>query len=390
MSEPLQEYSNDESQCVVFSQVLKGENHSISLDVIKSKIIKEKDELLEYCLILNITLEQYNYILENNLFKLKSGIINSASKVDFHPDFEITLELAIAPNFLIELNKSELIDQINSIPFAKINQELPTHNFFLAENWLAICAQQNQDTHQVECKTLWSKLRPQDFRNAAKTGSNEKISETLTDFFAAWTQSNLSNLSNSSSSSNSSSTRPKTKASPPFDGLTKLVDNFTDVALKAVTKAINEGEFLLKNVIAFLEKDTWAFEQLPNQPSLRLRYQGQDWPWNCYVTVDETNKTVVFYSVCPILTPEPRRAVVAEFLTRVNYGLLIGNFEINYIDGEVRYKTSINVEGSLLSQALIKQLIYTNVLTMDQHSVALKAVIEQGMNAEAAILLIAP
>ena len=58
---------------------------------------------------------------------------------------------------------------------------------------------------------------------------------------------------------------------------------------------------------------------------------------------------------------------MAEFLTRANYGLIIGNFEMDLTDGEVRYKTGIDVEGDRLSAALVKNLVYANVLTMDQY-----------------------
>jgi hypothetical protein len=49
---------------------------------------------------------------------------------------------------------------------------------------------------------------------------------------------------------------------------------------------------------------------------------------------------------------------VAEFLTRANSGMVIGNFELDFADGEIRYKTSIDVEGDKLSYAIIKRLVY--------------------------------
>jgi hypothetical protein len=104
--------------------------------------------------------------------------------------------------------------------------------------------------------------------------------------------------------------------------------------------------------------------------------------------VNETQQTVLFYSICPIATPESQLIAMAEFITRANYGLIIGNFELDFSDGEIRYKTSIDVEGDTLSQALIKQLVYTNVLTMDQYLPGILAVLEQGMSPQDAISLV--
>ena len=54
---------------------------------------------------------------------------------------------------------------------------------------------------------------------------------------------------------------------------------------------------------------------------------------------------------------------IAQFLTPANYGTLIGNFELDFKDGEIRYKTSIDVEGDRLTPALIKRLVYSTLAT---------------------------
>ena len=56
-----------------------------------------------------------------------------------------------------------------------------------------------------------------------------------------------------------------------------------------------------------------------------------------------------------------------KFLIRANYGMMIGNFEMDFTDGEIHYKTSIDVEGDKLSSALIKRLVYANVMMMDEY-----------------------
>ena len=62
-----------------------------------------------------------------------------------------------------------------------------------------------------------------------------------------------------------------------------------------------------------------------------------------------------------------RRHKVAEFITRVNYGMVIGNFEMDYEDGEMRYKTSIDIEGTELAASMIRQLVYANLVITDRY-----------------------
>ena len=44
------------------------------------------------------------------------------------------------------------------------------------------------------------------------------------------------------------------------------------------------------------------------------------------------------YHIFPLRVPEEYRAAVCEFITRANYDLKYGNFEMDFNDGELRYK----------------------------------------------------
>ncbi len=120
-------------------------------------------------------------------------------------------------------------------------------------------------------------------------------------------------------------------------------------------------------IVRFFREDNWYFEQLPGKPILRLGFRGNNGSWNCYAQAREAQQQFVFYSILDVNVPPNRRQAMAEFLTRANYGLVIGNFEMDFNDGEVRYKTSIDVEGDRLTSALIKQMVYINVLMMDRY-----------------------
>jgi hypothetical protein len=132
---------------------------------------------------------------------------------------------------------------------------------------------------------------------------------------------------------------------------------------------------ILDTVISFLQEDNWPFTPLEEGTILRTGFQGVNGEWSCYAQTREEQEQFIFYSVCPVHAPEEARMAAAEYLTRANYGLYIGNFELDLGDGEVRYKTSIDVEGSSLTLTQVKQLVYANVLTMDRYLPGLMKVI---------------
>ncbi len=113
-------------------------------------------------------------------------------------------------------------------------------------------------------------------------------------------------------------------------------------------------------------------------------FRGSTEVWVCVARAREEQNQFIFYSILQKKVPPERRQAMAEFLTRANYGLILGNFEMDFRDGELRYKTSTDVEDGELSQAMIRNLVLTNILMMDRYLPGIKAVL-QGAAPEAAI-----
>ncbi|MAU13272.1 MAG: hypothetical protein CL607_25870 [Anaerolineaceae bacterium] len=136
------------------------------------------------------------------------------------------------------------------------------------------------------------------------------------------------------------------------------------------------GEQQIFNLmIEFFEEDDWDFQWLDGMSVLSMGFSGNNGNWTCYAQARESQHQFVFYSVLPVNVPDEKRQAISEFIARANYGMIIGNFELDYDDGEVRYKTSIDVEGASLSHPLLRQVVYTNVLVMDRYMPGLMKVI---------------
>lgn len=135
---------------------------------------------------------------------------------------------------------------------------------------------------------------------------------------------------------------------------------------------------LFDAVVQFFDEENWRYFQLGDDPVLSMLFSGENGNWNCYAECRETQGQFLFYSICPMKVPELRRVAVAEFLTRANYGLVVGNFEMDFKDGEIRYKTSIRTEGELPNRGILKHLVYSNVAMMDRYMHGLMTVMYGG------------
>jgi len=128
----------------------------------------------------------------------------------------------------------------------------------------------------------------------------------------------------------------------------------------------------------FLQEDGWHPQRLENKQILRSYFVGKNGEYRCYAQVRVDLQQFLFYVVAPFRVPPELFAGATEFITRANYGLRIGNFEMDFNDGEVRYKSSLDFEGQRLTEGWLRNAIYPAVQTMDLYLPGLMGVVYGG------------
>ena len=96
-------------------------------------------------------------------------------------------------------------------------------------------------------------------------------------------------------------------------------------------------------------------------------------------------RTALFTTILPMNIPEKNRAAVSEYLTRVNYTLLLGNFQMDLSDGELSYKSvGVFEEESGLPDSVVTRLTYVGFNMFDKYIPGVFAIIYGGRTAEEA------
>ena len=90
----------------------------------------------------------------------------------------------------------------------------------------------------------------------------------------------------------------------------------------------------------------------------------------------------------PVFVPENRRAAVAETITRFNYGMVFGNLEMDFADGEVRVRTIAEAAGAL-GDKMIERALASNVDTAGRFLAPILAVAFGNAAPETALDLVA-
>ena len=121
---------------------------------------------------------------------------------------------------------------------------------------------------------------------------------------------------------------------------------------------------------------------------IRAEVTAENGAWALFVVARETDDRITIYSQVPWETPEPGRMEMSELLTRINFGLPLGNFELDFSDGEVRFKTSIDLSGARLTTELFEGLLDPNIATTNMYLPAIEAVLNGRMPPGAAVEMV--
>ncbi|XGW00707.1 MAG: YbjN domain-containing protein (plasmid) [Leptolyngbya sp. BL-A-14] len=379
--EPMLPHTNNRS----LQQVLiLYDSQQTTLQIAQSQytVIKDGDRLTELRFILEVDGRLYQRIEQQQLFHLTPEVKGQLHGGKWRSKQAVTLEISLHPDLFAQLaDQGEAeIDQ-----FMQQHSDQPDHPLLQTESWYLLSASQQHAHTQASYRTLWSYVELQNLQDPDRNffqgvnqfvkesaamqellASGEVLDEQLLEHIGEWAQSLLQ------------TSTPDT-----------LLDNFTADMIQlfqAATQADSAGEAnptqtaeapadsLQAKVETFLVADQWQLQPNEGAKALRVSFTGEFGEWNCYALPREDEREFVFYSLAPFLVPEAQRQRVAEFICRANFGLVIGNFELDFDDGGVRFKTSIDVTESELDTPLIRNLVYSNVSTFDRYLPGLLAV----------------
>jgi Uncharacterized conserved protein len=125
--------------------------------------------------------------------------------------------------------------------------------------------------------------------------------------------------------------------------------------------------FAITALIEFFKAHDWDYKEDNGRPVIYTGVNGENAQLRCLASAGENNEHLVFISIFPVQAPPKKRARCAELLTRINYDLIHGCFEMDFEDGEIRFRTSIGALDLPIAPKQVEHLIFTNLSTMDRY-----------------------
>ena len=138
----------------------------------------------------------------------------------------------------------------------------------------------------------------------------------------------------------------------------------------------------------FLDADGWHPQYVEEGDYFRMSFRGRNGEFRVVARVRGDFDQLMVYAFAPLAAPEETRPAVCEFVARANYGMRIGNFELDLNDGEIRYKSSLDFEDVGLTPIMIRNVIYPAAQTVDRYFPGIIAVVAGAKSPKAAVEMI--
>ncbi|MGE5455384.1 MAG: YbjN domain-containing protein [Methylocystaceae bacterium] len=140
-------------------------------------------------------------------------------------------------------------------------------------------------------------------------------------------------------------------------------------------------------MLDYFDSSDWKYTAISDE-TIRVDFSGDHGNYTCFAKELNPREGCLFYCTCPVKVPEHQRPEAAKYFTLANYGLIVGNFEMDWSDGEVRFKTSLYSNGQEFTSDLLEPLVWNNIVIMDKYFPGLMALLYGNLSAEAAVSMV--
>lgn len=136
-----------------------------------------------------------------------------------------------------------------------------------------------------------------------------------------------------------------------------------------------------KVIESVLQSESWEGEWLDQLQAFKVSFSLSDRGIvdGLFMTVEEIEQ-FVFYVLVNLEIEDVLIAKVSEYLMRVNYGLRLGNFEMQMDVGTIRFKNGLYFGSEILTKNLVLNTVFPALEAVYRYLPGLYAVVENRLS----------
>lgn len=124
---------------------------------------------------------------------------------------------------------------------------------------------------------------------------------------------------------------------------------------------------LFQKLFEILCQEDWKFDFDKKNEIIKLEIPGINTRFHVFLLVDEKQESLLCNTYIKQKVPHSKRLEVCDFMNRANYELANGNFEMDIDNGEIRYRTFLDLADTEPSKDQIQNIVWTGIHGFDSY-----------------------
>ncbi|MDO4568135.1 MAG: YbjN domain-containing protein [Clostridia bacterium] len=141
---------------------------------------------------------------------------------------------------------------------------------------------------------------------------------------------------------------------------------------------------LLKYCKAYCDSQGWKYTLGDEGEYIRLQMSMKEVD-HVTILIRARDNTFTVNTYFPINVNEAKRDEMSEFICRANYGLVVGCFEMDYSDGEIRYRATGCFKNSDPDLESVEMIVDMGFLMFNRYTPGIMAVLYGGKDPKSAV-----
>ena len=133
-------------------------------------------------------------------------------------------------------------------------------------------------------------------------------------------------------------------------------------------KMLKQAQTVYNTICKAFDSNGWKYEKDDEKLHVFCGAQGDDLTIDVNMKVNTAQQIISFYSYMPFEVPQDRRVEVALAVTMINYVMVDGSFDYDFVDGTLLFRMTSGFTSSLIGTELIEYMLYISCRTVDDYN----------------------
>jgi len=130
---------------------------------------------------------------------------------------------------------------------------------------------------------------------------------------------------------------------------------------------LEKAEALFRSICEFLDADGIKYRIRDNETAAEIGFSGETAVLSAVIAVRVSPLVVGVFVRIPLMVPENRRVAMAETVSRANFGLMIGAFDLDMSTGFMGFRAAMPVGDAPVTHDQFRALIHAAFWTADRY-----------------------